>query len=70
LNGQNGLDNLKPAVVTETCENERRIAPKAHVLVVKPGFDPLEHSLIVKRDNFLSRLKLFPEFCLGSELLN
>ena len=66
---QNSLDNLKPAIIAETRENERRVASPVHILVAKPVFEVLKHVLIVKRNNLLGHLKLFPEYRRALELL-
>src|SRR6516162_10558676 len=66
---QNSRNNLKPAIIPEASENERRVASAVHVLVAKPRFEGLKHALVMKRDNLLGYLKLLPE-CRALELLN
>jgi hypothetical protein len=66
---QNSLDNLKPAIIAEACENERRVASAAHVLAAKPGFEVWKHTFVMEGDNLLGHEKLFPEYRRVLELL-
>jgi hypothetical protein len=52
--------------------NRERIAEFRlfHVLVAEPGFEVLKHTLIVKRNNLLGHLKLFPKHRRALELLD
>ena len=67
---QNSLKDLEATIIAKTCENERRVASQVHVLVAKRGLEVLKHTLIVKRDNLLGHLKLFPEYRRSLEVLN
>jgi len=66
---QNSFDNLKPAIIAEACENERRVASAAHVLAAKPEFEVWKHTCVMEGDNPLGHKKLFPEYRRALELL-
>ena len=55
---QNSPDNLKPPIIAESCENERRVVSATHVLISDPWFKPWKHTLDMKRNNLLGDLKL------------
>src|SRR6516162_5144832 len=67
---QNSRNNLKPAIISEASENERRVASAVHVLVAKPRFERWKHALVMKRNNLLGYVKLLPEYRRALELLN
>ena len=67
---QNSVNNLKPPIIAESGENECRVASAVHVLTSQPGFKLWKHTLVMKVDNLLGDLKLFPEHRRALELLN
>ena len=67
---QNSLNDLKPAIVAKTCENERRITPRIYILLAEPGLKVLKHTVIAKGDNLLGDVKLFPHSRSALELLD